>query len=1232
MKTPRFIVRSPRGVALVIVLSILVLVLGLTVTFLNRANIERSAASGYAAASSNDLLADTAVNLVQGQIRDATTLGPNVAWTSQPGLIRTFASNLAASSNSFRAYKLYSSDQMIVTSNGTAIYTGDVPPNDWATLPALWTDLNQPLTVTSNSGNRTAYPILDPRALNTVEGFSITNAPVASGNGTNTAPMPVRWLYVLKDGTLASATASGQNVVVNGAGSGDKEIVGRIAFWTDDETAKININTASEGTMWDLPRTTSQQDRDMAATQPARNEFQRYPGHPAMTSLAPALFATSNTTTPTLTDGQRNAIYSITPRIVEGGSNAGQSMGNAALTPDSDRLYTNVDEMIFNVQRSSQAAAAGLNREKIERLRFFLTATSRAPEINLFNTPRVSIWPLDVRDNANYRTALDRLFAFVSTINPRGVGGPPQPYYFQRSDPRSLTNDWENIPRNRELFGYLQALTSRPFPGFGGNSFNQKYGIDRDQILTQIFDYIRVTNPDDALLATQFRFGYRAQIPPIDTAASSQRGGHNQIVPIRIETSTGSNQGFGRFPVISEAAIGFIATADAAIPDSNSANNTTLGGVPLGSGQRRIEAILALETFVPGQGYPHVMQSFGLRVTGLNNFSVTDAASNTVNLGFPATGNALLRFGMYQHSRRWGGVNSMNSFFPSNQLPARGVMPADTGTQAVYPFVGIPITVNVGGGSMTFNGGTIDIEVFNRTLIDSPGFNPTETPVSRMRITFPPVSLPVPNLINTTVAGVVKQGWWTFSRNPAVAGTTGGRFSRSGGETTAYSGDNAGRSALFIRTIGGVNTTPRYDVVRSMVPTGSDYRLPILAGNTTYTGFVKHGLYDESSEAHAHTLAQGGAPSFSPGVTSSWRSGWQNLVPGLSYWNQAAPDVAVSHANSGTFRDFDNGLSTTVDGAYINLPDTGNFSGTTPYFNMDNYTDIGTSRFSPNRQVPSAGMFGSLPTGAKAGIPWRTLLFRPQPGHPGENSPHDHLITDLFWMPVIEPFAISEPFSTAGKVNMNYQIVPFTYIRRATAMIGALRPEEMTVIPDANSSTNQGYKATTPLATTTTNFRFRINAHETLKQFDQLFATGNVFRSPSQIMEQWLIPQGQTFTNAAAMTTFWNTRRITGDNTRERPYANLLGRLTTKSNSFTVHYRVQPLKKVPGTPENQWVEGRDRVTGEQRGSVTMERFIDPNNTSIPNYAQILAGNPAATYTDLGTFYQWRVLSRRIFAP
>lgn len=1263
---------SRRGVALVIVLGLLVIILGLTVTFLNRTTIERNAAAGFAAASSSRQLADTAVNLVQGQIRDATTQGANVAWASQPGMIRTFASgnsgSYSASADLLRTYKLYSSDTMIATSANT---TADLPPASWETNKAVWTDLNAPVTVNGEQN----FPILDPAALGTVEGFtasSTASVGVVTGNGTDRRiPMPVRWLYVTKNGTLVAPTGNG---TVAGA-SATNPITGRIAFWTDDETSKININTASEGTIWDSPRTWNTGDQDLAKKQPARNEFQRYPGHPAMTSLAPVLFATSATSTPrldpavTADKAKLDAIYSITPRVIGGGSESGTKMATGTLEPDSDRLYASVDEMIFSASRSSQAIAAGLDKVKLERSRFFLTATSRAPEVTLFNTPRVSMWPLEaLGSTAGERTTIDKLFAFVSTINPQGLDGySPQQYYFQRKNPKSATEDFAGIPRNQTLYKYLQALTGKPFPGFGGKTFATKFGVDRDQILTEMFDYIRITNPDDSLITDKKkRYGYRAQVDP---TGANGAAGQFQFTPIRIGNGTSSTQGFGRFPVISELGLIFIATADSGngsnptgLEGSNDpARNPSLGGTALAPNQRRIQAMLAFETFVPGQGYPQVMQSFVLNISGLDNFEV-----NGTNLGFPASGDAMQGFSWVQHARRWGGSNSMTAFLNSCKLPT------DTGGQKNYPFIGVPITVSanatLANNTMSLTGGNITVKVYNRTSFTAPGYSSGDAPVSTMTITFPNATIPVPKLViksvtanSTAVAPgyttatpatafsgttTTQESWWSFGRNSGNFNGKPGRMSRMGTETTAYYGGNPWTGSPFINN---------WDVVRSMVPGDSDYRLVMLAGNSTFTNFQPHPLYSSSTTYHAHSLVQGGGAAYMPGVTMATSvpgAGTPaNLISGLSYYPAVSPDVPKHNSNSTNYGDFDNGLSTTVDGAYMNLPDVGNTygatSGGTPYFNLDQYTDTGVGLFSPNRQIPSPGMFGSLPAGAKAGIPWRTLLFRPEPGkpfepsssympgtrHPGAAAPYDHLWTDLFWMPVVEPYAISEPFSTAGKVNLNFQIAPFNYIRRSTALIGVLRAETLPVIPDTKVQFYKGrYQSDGKLHEVTDNFRLPIDAATTLRQFDHFFTTlGEFFRSPSQIMDFYLVPL-EPGVNAATISTYWNTRRITGDNSRERPYANLLGRLTTKSNSYTVHYRVQSLKKAPTGDADVWVEGKDKVTGEYRGSTTIERYINPNDPTIPDYAAILSLDAAATPNDIGQYYKWRTVNTRQFAP
>jgi hypothetical protein len=185
-------------------------------------------------------------------------------------------------------------------------------------------------------------------------------------------------------------------------------------------------------------------------------------------------------------------------------------------------------------------------------------------------------------------------------------------------------------------------------------------------------------------------------------------------------------------------------------------------------------------------------------------------------------------------------------------------------------------------------------------------------------------------------------------------------------------------------------------------------------------------------------------------------------------------------------------------------------------------------------------MLGSLPTGVKRHTPgkpraWETLLFRPQPGHPGEATPPDHLIMDMFWMPVIEPYAISEPFSTAGKINMNYEIAPFSYIRRATAMHGAMKAEEPLAVPNAASKFHKLWDHETsdnphglpdqaatqdPEVRTEWGKLFRgqkpydrlrrpLDIDQTLTQFEERFAKGQLFRSATELCEMHLVREGE---------------------------------------------------------------------------------------------------------------------------
>lgn len=414
-------------------------------------------------------------------------------------------------------------------------------------------------------------------------------------------------------------------------------------------------------------------------------------------------------------------------------------------------------------------------------------------------------------------------------------------------------------------------------------------------------------------------------------------------------------------------------------------------------------------------------------------------------------------------------------------------------------------------------------------------------------------------------------------------------------------------------------------------------------------------------------------------------------------------DYAIA-ANA--FGDFDSGLSNAREGPYINKADEGNFyagnetlNSQTKFFRSAYFFNTWHSAddwrsgiyMTPNRMIASPVMFGSLPTGVwgnPSGLPsasssnadfapWQTLLFRPhaqingmnpvsQTSHPGMQDPSDHYLLDMFFMPVVEPYAISEPLSISGRINMNYQIMPFINIRRATGMHAVMKGEFMTAIPNEDIVPSKEYYPLGGGSTAAWDQRYwndagdgkywhrQLDVPATLRQFDLKFSHqsggqksyAGLFRSASQICDMHLIPQsrsgGNNITNPSGvlnassqnqindiMNSFWAYNRPTGDNVRERPYSNLYARLTTRSNTFRVHVRTQVLKKARSTPATSFVPGTDQVLSEYRGSVLLERYIDPNdpNLNIPDYA-----DAGISQQPLDSFYRFHALETKRFNP
>lgn len=1270
-------IHSRRGAALIAVLALIVLMAALITIFLVRTGSERTASASYDAAASTRLLAETTVNLVQATISQATS-GTGTVWASQPGAIRTFDDTGALT----RIFRLYSGTEIASTTASGAILAGDIPPANWASEPAAWVDLNRPVAVSGLSGsNSLVFPILDPRdpqnpgsatapnVLTSLAGFSIDTAPGTTP--LQPTPMPVRWLYVLRDGQIvAPTTPTTDSVTVPGASTANP-ITGRIAFWTDDETAKVNLNTAAGSfgkwsgstalpAPWEPPRFRMLDDVTLfAKNQPVQGEYQRYPGHPASTDLY-AIFSALGLPTGTYpltqtASGTASPFFTYLPRYGDAyGSKGGtayttQNNNATKITAKDDRLYTSDGELLFDPTR----VPSGATRQQMESGKFLLTAQSRSPETTLFGTPRITLWPIDSDYGANptqsnttkLASTFDKLIAFCSTI---GTDSERKRFYFQRHDSTSPTSDYDNISRNKDLYSYLQNLTGRNIPGFGGN-FAAKYATpgERDQILTEIFDYVRCTNLyDHAIQDPDPSNPYPRFTPRSNNAAT----GGGQVVPIKI----GSTRGLGRMYTISEIGLLVIATADGngsagdlRTQSNDVATNPTLMGTALTAGQKRLQAMLIFELYSPMLGYDTMMPDIQINIRGLNNLTFTGTDGITKS-PFPAGDLTTETLGTrYNDILQIGGLNGFQYFISrldwgNNRRESGWNNPSATGS-VPYRFVSNPFTIptdSAGNGSLTIaTNGTFTVEIMSK-----PKAGGARRVVQTFNVAFPGATVPLPDLIQTaTGTSNTPAQWWGFDNRVKWA-------ANSVGTSTAQ-----GQGAV-IRAEGAVGDleavkSARSDVVRTLFAKDGDVRLVMAKEVVDATGsadMVTHPKYFDPGYKLVHLLMQAKASNVVPGVDLGGK-----LVQGANYEPAWAPKVPGT-VTPGSDWDWDTGYPGTRDGAYANKPDEGNIYTTSgaPYFNGENQENTPNSSnlptyFTANRIMPSAVMFGSLPTGVKEGVPWRTLLFRPQASRPRDPAgPKDHLLLDLFNMPVVEPYAISEPFSTAGKVNMNYQIVPFSYIHRSTGVRAVLGSELVTRVPKAAAQKNTAagvghnyYKI--PYGNVPSSNpqppgapalgRLPLNLDETngsLRQFREKFAAWDIFRSPSEICDIYLVPQGYSWTSNTQADNAWygDDFSLVGDNVRERPYANIYPRLTTKSNTYTVHYTVQALKNPPGQLPNVWNETRGVVTGELRGSTTLERFLDPADRKIPDYAT----DPNAP--NLDSFYQWRIISSDTFAP
>jgi uncharacterized protein (TIGR02600 family) len=1222
------------GIILVVVLASLALMTILLLALLRGSVHQVHGAESEASFAREKMLADSAVALVIGQIQQASTQ-PGQAWISQPGLLRTY--DATASRKPSACYKLYSSTQMIDT-GGTLDFLATDIPADWNSKAnqSVYTDLNASQQ-TPGFLSRVIYPILDPAAVANVEGLGIDD--------NHGVEMPVEWLYQFQDGTFGSA----------GNGTKANPIVARIAFWTDDETCKININTAGCASPWNTPRVNSTDDVTWSANQPANGEFSSYPGHPATTSLAVVFGAGADSLSP-------EQLLGITPRYGFGGSQFGtQATAPGDVVPlKTDRLYASLDELCFgtSLNGAGQRQPNPISPDQLDVARFVLTAHSQAPETTLRGEPRVAIWPVsDAPQDWTRTTAADRAIQSVATVGTRN-------YFFQRHNAQSATDDLDPavIPANARLFNELVARGSVDLPGFGTH-FTQKYpGAKWAQIILELTDFIRGLNAIDP------------SPPPFVPYAMGDSSGLGRafIVPLTTKYTSGTGQatlrGLGRCPTLSSLTLVFYVSGfkfnnnPADIVDYNLTPDDMAGtnwnkNFNLKSGASRwknvthelVRAFLVPCTFQPGCAYPEVSDACEIEIDGLDGMKIS-SGSILGDFGFKGKATSRLlsdALKVLPAERMWGGNEGPLAWRAAAQDTMNNVPYAFAGTTSFpVPLGSAPrydaITKKLSWPPIpmiTFSG----VTGLTVRIRDSKG-----SALQTLKLDLPAFTVPAPTINgecdhmdgstpessvadwSTNPKTQVQPSYYMCLRNRLLA---------------------TQQSRPFLIQAG--------DVSRS-VEAATDLRVIAVLSTVPSTFFQPHFKYSIQTESHAHNLR------FADGTSAYGASGYTQLVNGANYpnvtsamtgtdWSDgtsmtpsytwttspacSAPTSRTVNAfaaltpfdqpvtSLALYGDWDTGLGFAPDGAQIDLPDAGTALGSnTAYFSLTGGQVGSPTRRRPNALVPSPVIFGSLPAGIdplkpEQSEPWRTLLFCPNPAadaaHPGFLSPPDHLLLDNFWMPVVEPYAISTCMATAGKINLNDQIAPFGYLHRSTAFHALLRDLRIPAIPLAMASRYKSRGSAIP------SIWKPCDENATIEALEKRFATGDAYLSESEICTIPLIPKGSA-SDSVSLNSFWNKLsgggRLTGDNLRELPYAQLYSRLTTRSNSYTVHVRVQVLQKLPHDPnQGVWNEGADLVLGDWRGSYEIERYLD-SAAAVPAPGQPLGP------------YRYRIVSSRRFAP
>lgn len=310
-----------RGAALIMTLIILALITVMAMGFASLVRNETLSAGSHQSRGRALLHAQMGTDIVTSTLRNLTA-DPALTWASRPGALVTASSSLPTKlAVQTDLHSGFPSARMLA------------PDSD---VKAVFRPANVNIATLYDDG-----------------GHLITDE---TGGGTQPMALPLRWVYIRKDGALDFAEEPDLTNTAN-------PITGRYAFWADDESSKVNINTA-----W---KRNAPGDSD---TGESYNPF--FPTHPTGVDLGSVFTAADPSLTPLAARQMADFLHvAITP--------------NHRYTSAADaggRFFNDLSEMR---RLDHLPGSPGGFARVLSKARFQLTHYNHDPDTTFFNEPRI---------------------------------------------------------------------------------------------------------------------------------------------------------------------------------------------------------------------------------------------------------------------------------------------------------------------------------------------------------------------------------------------------------------------------------------------------------------------------------------------------------------------------------------------------------------------------------------------------------------------------------------------------------------------------------------------------------------------------------------------------------------------------------------------------------------------------------------------------------------------------